>query len=74
MGIVVNACVAGRNSAAVFYGGSFGDDQARSAYCPAAEMYEVPGLGMAVFGGVLAHGRNDDAVFQFDFADSQRSE
>ena len=29
---------------------------------------------MTVLCGVLAHGRNDDAVLQFDFADSQRRE
>jgi hypothetical protein len=31
-------------------------------------------LRMTVLGGVLAHGRNDDTVLQFDFADLQWSE
>src|SRR5689334_9371651 len=49
-----------------FDGACFEDDEAGSPHGAAAEMDEVPVVGEAVGAGVLAHGRDDDAVFERD--------
>ena len=41
-------------------------DQRRAAIGQHAEMHQVPVVGAAVVGAVLAHGRDDDAVGEFD--------
>jgi hypothetical protein len=49
--------------------GSFGHNQRGSADCAASEMNEMPIRGQAVFAGVLAHGRDGDAIRKTDIAD-----
>src|SRR5208337_1982258 len=59
----IDAGVRGRDAADGLDGGGFGQDQGGSTYGAAAEMNEVPGVGMAVFGRVFAHGGNGNSVF-----------
>ena len=47
---------------------------AGSADCAAAEVDEVPVVGVAVDRAVLAHGRDDDAVGEGDAALGERGE
>jgi hypothetical protein len=57
----------GRGDAAFWDdGGGFKDDQARAALGAAAEVDAMPIGGEAVLRGVLAHGRNADAVGKGD--------
>ena len=57
-----DAEVAGGDAAFGADGGGFGDDGAGAADGAAAEVDEVPVVGEAVGGAVLAHGRDGDAV------------
>jgi hypothetical protein len=43
-------------------GGCFGENEAGPAYRAAAEMDKVSVVGESVGAGVLAHGRNEDAI------------
>jgi len=52
-------------------GAGFGDDEGGAADGAAAEMNEVPFAGEAVGGGVLAHGRDGDAVGEGEAAEFQ---
>ena len=45
---------------------SFKRDQPGSSLRAAAQVHEVPVIGKAVFAGILAHGRNADAVAEID--------
>ncbi len=49
-------------------GRGFKHDQARAALRPAAQVDEVPVVGEAIVAGVLAHGRNADAIAKFNRA------
>ena len=42
--------------------GGFDDHQRGAGIGQHAEMHQVPVIGAAVVGGILAHGRDDDAV------------
>ena len=53
----------GQNSA------SFGHNQRRTAGCAASQVNEMPIGGQTVFAGVLAHGRDSDAIGKADIAD-----
>ena len=70
----VDAEVAGGDAAFGADGGGFGDDGAGSADGAGAEVDEVPVVGVAVGGAVLAHGRDDDAVGEGDAALRERGE
>jgi len=54
--------------------GGFSEYQACASYGPAAQVNQVPGLRMTVVSGIFAHGRNDNAILQFDFADFEWGE
>ena len=49
-------------------GAGFGEDQRGAADGAAAEMDEMPVVRKAIAAGILAHGRDDDAVAQEDLA------
>jgi len=70
----VNAEVTGSDAAFRADGGGFGDDGAGAADGAGAEVDEVPVVGVAVDGAVLAHGRDDDAVGEGDAALGERGE
>ena len=70
----VDAEVPGGDAAFGADGGGFGDDGARSTDCAAAEVDEVPVVGVAVDRAVLAHGGDDDAVGKGDAALLERRE
>ena len=70
----VDAEVAGGDAAFGTDGGGFGDDGACATDGAAAEMDEVPVVGVAVDGAVLAHGRDDDAVGEGEAALLERRE
>jgi len=72
--VEVDAEVAGGDAAFGADGGGFGDDGAGATDCAAAEVDEVPVVGVAVYGTVLAHGRDDDAVGEGDAALRERGE
>ena len=57
-----DAEVAGSDASFRVDGVSLGEDKGSAADSSAAEMDEVPVVGEAVDGGVLAHGRDGDAV------------
>ena len=63
-----DAQVARRDAALRGDSRGFKRDQASAALRPAAEMDEVPIRGEAVLAGVLAHGRNADAIGEFNGA------
>jgi hypothetical protein len=50
-------------------GGSFGEDGACAAKGASPEVDEMPVIGKAVFAGILAHGRNGNAVAKRNIAD-----
>ena len=52
-------------------GAGFGEDQRGAADGATAEMDEVPVIGIAISAGILAHGRDDDAVAEEDIANLQ---
>ena len=70
----VYAEIAGGDAAFGTDGCGFGHDGACSANCAAAEVDEVPVVGVAVDRAVLAHGRDDDAVGEGDAALGERGE
>jgi hypothetical protein len=49
--------------------GGFGEDGARAPNGASAEVDEMPVVGKAVFAGVLAHGRDGNAVTKGNVAD-----
>ena len=51
--------------------GGFGEDQAGAADGAAGEMHEVPVVRHALAGGILAHGRDADAVAKGDLAQAE---
>ena len=61
--------VAGRDAALSGDGGGFGNHQAGPADGAAAEMDEVPVVGVPVCGAVLAHRRDGDAIAKRNAAD-----
>lgn len=62
VGIQIHSGVHGGNSTASFDGGGFGENERGASHGAAAEMHEMPGLWVAVDGGVFAHRGNDDSV------------
>jgi hypothetical protein len=65
----------GRRDAALRHdGGRLGDDEARAADGPAAQVDDVPVVGEAVHAGVLAHRADDDPVPQRHAAHGERRE
>ncbi len=70
----VDTEVAGSDAGFGADGGGFGEDGACSADGAAAEVDEVPVVGVAVDGAVLAHGGDDDAVGEGDAALRERGE
>lgn len=66
--IGVDAEVGGRDAAFRQNRGSFEHDEAGPTLGPAAEMDEMPVVGESVLRGVLAHGRDADAVGEGDGA------
>ena len=70
----VDAEVAGGDAAFGGDGGGFGEDGAGSADGAGAEVDEMPVVGVAVHGAVLAHGRDDDAVGEGERALGKRGE
>jgi hypothetical protein len=61
-----------RNAALRLDAGGFDDQQAGTGQGQLAVMHQVPVLGTAVNGGVLAHRRDDNAIGQLDAADLER--
>jgi len=51
------------------YGGGFGEDSASPANSASAEVDKMPVVGKAVFAGILAHGRDGNAVTKRNIAD-----
>jgi hypothetical protein len=74
VGVQVNSSVLRGNPADGLYGTGFGEDQRGAADGAAAEVHHVPRLRVAVFGGIFAHGRDADAIFEFDIAQLERRE
>jgi hypothetical protein len=72
--IFPQAHVAGADTAFRGNSGCFDNDQACSAHCTAAQVDQVPVRGKAILAGVLAHGRNRDAIGEGDTALGQRRE
>ena len=54
------------------YPGRLEDDQAKTAQREAAEMHEVPVIGIAVARRILAHRGNDGTIAQGQLAQGQR--
>jgi hypothetical protein len=52
----------------------FHDDEARSSDRPAAEVDQMPVVGEAVLAGVLAHGRDGNAIGEGNAALGERGE
>ncbi|MNT08309.1 hypothetical protein D3C72_1430480 [compost metagenome] len=71
LAVVPQAEVGGADASARIDGGALGEDQARAAERELAQVHQVPRRGMAALGGVLAHGRDDDAVGQRELAQLQ---
>ena len=72
--VLPDAGIFRRNAPARLHGGGFGHHQAGAAHGPAAQVDQVPVGGQPVHRGVLAHGRDGDAVAKRDIAHGQRSE
>src|SRR5882672_2646758 len=72
--VEINSCVGRRNSSSDLNGSRFCDDERGAADGSAAEMNEMPGLRMTIHGGVFAHRRDEDAIFQINFAEANRRE
>jgi hypothetical protein len=72
--VAPDAEIAGGDAGFGADGVGFGDDEGGAADGAAAEMDEVPVVGEAVDGGVLAHGRDGDAVGQGEAAQLEGSE
>jgi hypothetical protein len=51
--------------------GGFGEDQAGAADSAAGQVHEVPVVRHALAGGILAHGRDADAVAEGDLAQAE---
>jgi hypothetical protein len=66
-----NAEVGRRDAAARLDGRSLGEDESGASDSAAAQVDEMPVIREAVFGGILAHWRDDDAMAKFDVANSQ---
>jgi len=64
MRVLPEAEIFRRDAALGSDGGGLGEDESRTAHGTAAEVDEVPVIGESVFAGILAHGRNGDAVGQ----------
>lgn len=62
MDVLPDAEIARRDAAAIFHGSGFDDDESRSPDGTAAQVNQMPIVGKAVLGGVLAHGRDSDAI------------
>src|SRR3972149_12156146 len=52
-------------------GGGLYHDQGSPANGPAAEIHEMPVGRHAVLAGVLAHGREEDAIFELEFLEPE---
>jgi hypothetical protein len=63
-----DSMIARRDSAAGFHRRRFDHHQPRAADRAAPQMDQVPIVGKAVLAGILAHGRDGDAVAQGDVA------
>jgi hypothetical protein len=72
--VLPDAEVAGADAAFRADGVGLGEDKGGTAYGAAAEMDEVPVVGEAVSGGVLAHGGDGDAVGEGEAAKFERGE
>ncbi len=62
------------DAAAALHGRRLDDEQGRAGIGQHAEMDEMPVVGAAVVGAVLAHGRDDDAVCQLEAVEPDRRE
>ena len=58
-----------RDAAVAFYMGRLDDDKAGARISQHAKMGKMPVGSAAVDGAVLAHGRDNDAIIQFDTAE-----
>ena len=72
--VAPDAQVVGGNPPVRLHGGGFEDDQPGPAHGPTAQVHQVPVVGQAVHGRVLAHGRYGDAIGQGQLAQGQRLE
>jgi hypothetical protein len=66
MRIEINSSVLWRNPATRLDSGRLGEHQACASHGAASQMDEMPWLRMPVYRGVLAHRRDDNAIFQLD--------
>jgi hypothetical protein len=64
--IQIDPSVLGGDAADFLNGGGFRDNNGGTSDGAASEVDEVPDLGMPVLCGVFAHGRNADAILEFD--------
>jgi hypothetical protein len=71
--VLVDAKVLRADAAFGDYGAGLRNHQARAAYGSAAQMNKMPVVGEAIFGAVLAHGRNPNAVAKGNTAELERS-
>ena len=46
--------------------------QSSAAHCPAAQMYEMPVIGVAIAAGVLAHRRDEHAIRKLEISNRER--
>ena len=53
-------------------GAGFEDQKPSSGLGEIAKMLIMPGLHLALLGGVLTHGRDDDAIVQRERAEGER--
>ncbi len=72
--VLPDAEVAGSDAGFGADGVGFGEDDGGAAYGAAAEMDEVPVVGEAAGGGVLAHGRDGDTVRKGEAAELEGAE
>jgi len=68
LGIVPQAQVLGGDAAIGSDGGGFAENQPGTANGTAAQVHQVPVIGQAIDGGVLAHRRHGNAVEQGQLA------
>jgi hypothetical protein len=73
LGVLIGpqAAIPGRNPPFGRNGGGFYHDQGSPANGSTAEMYKVPVSGDAVLAGVLAHGREKDAILKLELLEPE---
>src|SRR5258708_30647643 len=72
--VQINTSVGRGNSSPLLDCSSFSENQSCATDSAAAKMHQMPGLRMPFHCGILAHGRNHNAVLQLHFPQPDRTE